>query len=100
MINGYTYSHMNSVYWYCSSKSQGSNLEIIKIPTPSGKFLLMVDGYTYNQNNGIHWLCSSFKTQKCRARIRYFEDTVLKVNTDHTHPPPKYYHRRGMYFKV
>ncbi|CAH3925348.1 unnamed protein product [Pieris brassicae] len=132
MINGYTYSHMTSVYWYCSSKSQGYTKikrqdenefikiptpggkfllmverytysaikdEIIKIPTPGGKFLMMLDGYTYSQYRDVYWYCSS-KFQGCKARVRYTGDEVVKVMTDHTHPPPKYYCKNGVYIKL
>ncbi|XP_045515797.1 protein tramtrack, beta isoform-like isoform X20 [Pieris brassicae] len=73
--------------------------EIIKIPTKGGKFLLMLNGYTYSHNNGLHWYCSS-KLQGCRARLRYYGDTVIKTSTDHTHSPPKYYNKNGVYIKL
>ncbi|CAK1579181.1 unnamed protein product [Parnassius mnemosyne] len=72
------------------------------IPTRSGKkFLLMLNGYTYSRvHYGQHWLCSS-KAQGCTARVqRIYDGTVIRVNTEHTHPPPKYIIKNGSYFKV
>ncbi|XP_041968344.1 uncharacterized protein LOC121725426 [Aricia agestis] len=76
--------------------------EAIMIPTKSGKkFLLMLDGYTYSQiNYSPHWFCSS-KMAGCGARVRRVSDgQVMRVNTNHTHPPPKYVVKNGMYIKI
>ncbi|XP_063548038.1 uncharacterized protein LOC134755416 [Cydia strobilella] len=61
------------------------------IPTRSGnKCLLMLEGYTYSQiNETPHWCCSS-KWRGCKARLRRNGDVVLRIHTEHTHPPPKY----------
>lgn len=76
--------------------------EAIMIPTRSGKkFLLMINGYTYSQiNYSAHWLCSS-KALGCPARIKKATNgEIVKVNTKHTHPPPKYIVQNGNYFKI
>ncbi|CAH2040313.1 unnamed protein product, partial [Iphiclides podalirius] len=76
--------------------------EVIMIPTRSGKkFLLMLDGYTYSQvHYSTHWLCSS-KATGCTARVRRLpEGPVLRVNTQHTHPPPNYIFKDGSYYKI
>ncbi|XP_045535278.1 protein tramtrack, beta isoform isoform X27 [Papilio machaon] len=76
--------------------------EAIMIPTRSGKkFLLMINGYTYSQiNYSAHWLCSS-KALGCPARVKKSaKGDIFKVNTVHTHPPPKYICQNGNYFKV
>ncbi|CAF4820013.1 unnamed protein product [Pieris macdunnoughi] len=48
----------------------------------------MIDGYTYSQYRDVYWYCSA-KFQGCKARVRYTGVEVVKVMTDHTHPPPK-----------
>ncbi|XP_052748464.1 protein tramtrack, beta isoform isoform X18 [Galleria mellonella] len=76
--------------------------EIKLIPTRSGKkFLIMLDGYTYSQiNYSILWLCSS-KGQGCNARFRRGKDgNIIRVNTVHNHPPPKYVFQNGNYYKI
>ncbi|CAF4820031.1 unnamed protein product [Pieris macdunnoughi] len=86
MVEGYTYSAIKVS-------------EIVKIPTPNGNFLLMIDGYTYSQHRNIYWICSSAKRKGCKARVHYFGDRVVKCQAYHTHPPPRYCYRNGLYIK-
>ncbi|XP_073952599.1 uncharacterized protein isoform X8 [Choristoneura fumiferana] len=113
MLDGFTYSFGNKTkrgeHYYCSSRTTSGcrakvwrlELEVILIPTRTGKkFLLMLDGYTYSQiNNTTHWLCSS-KMQGCKARLRRSGDDIFRINTQHTHPPPRYICKNGAYIKV
>ncbi|CAH0399085.1 unnamed protein product [Chilo suppressalis] len=76
------------------------------IPSRTGKKnLLMLDGYTFSQiNYSSRWVCSSSRTHQCPARVRYGIDEqgrgkLTRVNTEHTHPPPKYVCRNGRYYK-
>ncbi|XP_045515788.1 protein tramtrack, beta isoform-like isoform X12 [Pieris brassicae] len=79
-------------------KRQDEN-EFIKIPTPGGKFLLMVERYTYSAIKG-NWYCSS-RLQGCKAKVKLTSDNrLLKIMTIHSHPPPNYYCRNGTYIRI
>ncbi|XP_052740026.1 protein tramtrack, beta isoform isoform X35 [Bicyclus anynana] len=76
--------------------------DAIMIPTRSGKkFLMMLDGYTYSQiNYTVYWKCSS-TSLGCSARVRRTPNgEVIKVNTNHIHPRPKYVIKDGQYHKI
>ncbi|XP_060802334.1 uncharacterized protein LOC132902210 [Amyelois transitella] len=80
----------------------GKKENVKMIPTRSGKkFLLMLDSFTYSQiNYSVRWVCSS-KAQGCEARLRYYPSgEIVRVNTQHNHPPPKYICRNGVYIKL
>ncbi|KAI8421065.1 hypothetical protein MSG28_008188 [Choristoneura fumiferana] len=96
MLDGFTYSFGNKTkrgeHYYCSSRTtSGCRAKVWR---------LELDGYTYSQiNNTTHWLCSS-KMQGCKARLRRSGDDIFRINTQHTHPPPRYICKNGAYIKV
>jgi hypothetical protein len=57
----------------------------------------MVNNYTFARNGMVckksWWRCSSFGKMKCRATAATdtATKTLLKINNNHNHDPPKYY---------
>lgn len=67
----------------------------------SKKSILMLDGYTYHRvNYGLNWVCSSVKVG-CPSRVQRLENgKILRIHVNHTHEPPRYYIKDGIYIKI
>ncbi|GBP31463.1 hypothetical protein EVAR_17953_1 [Eumeta japonica] len=75
--------------------------DVIMIPTRGNKHLMMLKGFTYSQANySAYWYCSS-KKKGCAASVRSLPSgEIIRVNSEHTHPPPRYVRHAGQYIKI
>ncbi|KAJ8724566.1 hypothetical protein PYW08_016040 [Mythimna loreyi] len=119
MLNKYTYSQHNcSNTYYCSSKLRGcrasvkleksGQVEKVRgrqyewIPTPRGRYLLMLNQFTYSQDHStLTYYCSS-KLKGCKASVKLDKDgNIEKLRDVHLHEPPKYLRTNtGNYVKL
>ncbi|XP_047504494.1 protein tramtrack, beta isoform isoform X16 [Pieris napi] len=86
--------------------AQETFVNYIKIPTRSGKHLIMVKGFTFSKNTCSPKLyyCSK-KDRGCKARLKLTKDNTISVEESkfdcHTHPAPKYIKTaNGQYVKI
>ena len=65
---------------------------MLQIPTPYGKYLVMIVGYTYSQMRDTTLYYCSKKNVGCKARVKINEmgQLIFVSPVAHTHPRPKY----------
>lgn len=77
--------------------------EITWVHNISGKEMVIIGQYTfccsYRSKSTDHWICSA--NNVCRARVVVTKERkVVRANTEHCHPPPKFIIKDGIFYRL
>ncbi|XP_069357558.1 uncharacterized protein [Maniola hyperantus] len=107
VFNGYSFycdGRWKNDSWLCTNKNVYTKSEIIQyVLTPTEKRCAIMDGYSYyhdrRKKTKDEWKCAKGGT--CSASFVTNESgEIRRTNTVHTHAPPFFFIRDGIYFEI